>query len=210
MRKGDLVVVYCESKQSTTWTNSTTGGQTWTAETAFSAPSSAAPFARMFWCVFNGTWGANPVFSSTSSTGTSAVMHVFRACSINDTWSQDVAQTTGNFSAPSTPFTVTITGVTTIAPNAVVAACWTSNDDNTWGSLSGSGWNLAGFAQYRNLASTDMSMSMAYKIMAAAGATGNVSKNEATLGGDEGGTSIMAWKDVMPPIPDLVVPPLSH
>jgi hypothetical protein len=43
------------------------------------------------------------------------------------------------------------------------------------------------------VAGTDSSVSVAYKIQAAAGATGNVSKNQSTLGGDAGATSIFSF-----------------
>lgn len=206
IKTGDLVVVVCESKASTTWTNSTTGGQTWTAEAGFGGPSSV-PSSRIFWCVFNGTWSANPVFTSTSGTGTTANMIVFRAATVKDTWAIDVAQSTSTFTAPSSPFTVTITGVTTVANNVVALGVIASNDDNTYGSLSGTGWKNLPLSQCRNVASTDMSMTAMHQVRATPGATNNVSKNQATLGGDEGGKAIIAWKDVSPPIPELNMAP---
>ena len=192
-RKGDLITVLLESKASATWSNTTDGGQTWTAETAFSGSSSTAPFCRAFWCTFNGTWSASPVFTSTSGTGTSGVMVAHRGPTINTVWAQDVAQAAGTFTAGSTPFTKTITGITTVHNNAVCVAAWFSNDDNTWSLTTSGSWGGMYWPQFRNVASTDMSMTLAHLTMPTAGATGDVSKNQATLGGDAGCTFIMAW-----------------
>ena len=98
MLAGDLVVVSCVSGASNTWSNGVTGGQTWTAETAYQG--TAGPWCRLFWCTFNGTWGANPRFDSTVGTNTSAIMHVFRPSATTKVWAIDVAQATTQYSAP--------------------------------------------------------------------------------------------------------------
>jgi hypothetical protein len=193
MQAGDLVVVICHSRPSATWSNAVTGGQTWTAETAYQS-SAAGAFCRIFWCVFNGTWAADPRFDCTVATVTSAVMHVFRPDSAGKTWGIDVAQATTQFAAPTTPFTVTRTGLTNVNADTVTLACFHSGDDNTWGSMSGTGWVLSGSAQYRNAAGTQSSCSFAHHLDGPAGSVvPNVSKNQATLGGDLGVTAIIAW-----------------
>jgi hypothetical protein len=195
MAAGDLVVVLCQSLASATWSNGVTGGQTWNALTAYNG--TAGPYCRYFWCRFNGTWAASPRFDSTSATSTMAIMHVFRPYDSSYVWAIDVAQGTTNFAAPSSPFTVTRAGVSTVHGDAVVMASWHSLDDNTWGANSSNDhWLESGSAQYRNTSGTDQSVAFCHAITVGTGAGftfGNVSKNQDTLGGDAGVTAIVAW-----------------
>ncbi len=109
----------------------------------------------------------------------------------------DVAQVSATYAAPgAAPYTVTIPAITTITDGALVFAAWASSDDNTWGTLT-AGWSTPGSAQYRNTSGADESQTHAYKVMATAGASGNVSKNQATLGGDAGARLIIAFKAVI-------------
>ncbi|MFZ2938390.1 MAG: hypothetical protein WA066_06825, partial [Candidatus Omnitrophota bacterium] len=78
---------------------------------------------------------------------------------------------------------------------------------NTWG-LQTAGWTNAGTAQYRNVASTDSSVSFAYKVMSTKGASGNVVNRQLTLGGDAGNTKIIAFKEV-PVTLSISVSPLT-
>lgn len=200
MLAGDLVYVEVQHRSASTInTVSVTGGQAWKSEATFTYTNGQI---TVFWCTYNGTWSANPQFASADVLfGHTAVMHVFRPGSqAGSQWAIDVAQSTGTFTAGSSPFTKTITGITTGANNAVVIACWATADDNTWGTLSGTGWSVLGSAQYRNLAGNDQSMAFAYRIQPQPGATGNVSLNQATLGGDAGATSIISFKEI-PAIP---------
>lgn len=185
-------------------------GQTWTSETVQSGTTIST---QLHWCTFNGTWTSNPAgyirpqgrggmmsgcgqsLGDTTAPFTT-ILVVFRPTSTSKTWAIDVAKASTTFAAPSTPFTVTRTGITTVANNVVALAVWGSGDDNTWGTLSGAGWNQVG-TQWRNLASSDMSTAIAYQIVATGGtATGNVSLNQATLGGDAGNTTIIGLKEV--------------
>lgn len=199
-RAGDLVVVLCQSRATTTWNVATSGGQAWTSETAVAVTANI--FVRAFWCTFNGTWSADPSFSSTSGTCTSAAMHIFRGRTASDTWSRDVAQATTNHAAAAT---ITRTGITTVADDVVALAAWFTADDNTWGTLTGSGW-VYGFNtplgnQARNTASTDQSMATAYYIAPTGGtATGNVSLTQLTLGNDAATSWIMGFADVTPAV----------
>ena len=126
-------------------------------------------------------------------------MHVFRPSNASSVWQVDVVQVSGIYAAPPAPRTVTIPGITTITDGALVFAAWASADDNTWGSLT-AGWFTPGSAQYRNTSGADASQTHAYKGHgghAIAGASGNVSKNQATLGGDAGARLIIAFKAVI-------------
>jgi hypothetical protein len=147
------------------------------------------------WCIFNGTWGGtNPTINMPGTSSNGIQLLVFRPTSTSYKWKLDVTLTNSTYSAPSTPFTVTLNGIT-IASNSVAIAMWHSVDDNTWGSLSGSGWDKTSLAnQYRisaNFAST-------YAYYIGSGATGNVSQNQATLGGDAGATSILSFTEYIP------------
>ena len=192
MLAGDLVLMIGESRDSTaTLAISNTGGQSWTSETQQNQTNCRI---RLFWCRFNGTWSANPSVSFGNTNQHIVVMHVFRPSNTSSVWQVDVAQVSNNFSAPVSPYTVTIPGITTITDGALVFAAWASTDNNTWGSLT-AGWSTPGLAQYRN--NSNLSQTHAYKVMATAGASGNVSKNQATLGGDAGAYLIIAFKAVI-------------
>lgn len=193
MLAGDLVIMVANSRtNANTLAISVTGGQTWTSETAIGTNGTM----RLFWCRYNGTWTANPSVSFTSSVNTTVVMRVFRPTVGANTWALDVVQTTGTFAAPAAPRNVTITGITTVIPGALAFFVWETRDDNTWG-IQTAGFTNAGLAQYRNSASADSSQSAAYKIMLTAGATGNVTNRQLTLGGDAGNTIKIAFKQVV-------------
>ena len=195
MQAGDLVLMIAQSRDSTaTIAISNAGGQSWTSETQQNQTNCRI---RLFWCRFNGTWSANPSVSFGNTNPHTVVMHVFRPSNTSSVWQADVAQVSSNFNAPAFPnYTVTIPGITTITDGALVFATWASTDNNTWGSLTG-GWSTPGLAQYRNSSGSDQSQTHAYKVMATAGASGNVSKNQATLGGDAGAYLIIAFKAVI-------------
>ncbi len=193
MLAGDLVLMIAQARASTgTLAISNAGGQSWTSETQQNQTNCRI---RLFWCRFNGTWSANPSVSFGSANSNTVVMHVFRPSNTSSVWAVDVAQVSGNFAAPPVPRTVTIPGITTITDGALVFAAWASSDNNTWGSLT-AGWFTPGSAQYRNTSGSDQSQTHAYRVMAPAGATGNVSKNQATLGGDAGARLIIAFRRV--------------
>lgn len=194
MQAGDLCfVTVCFSGTSGTLTVSATGGQTWNSLTTRNQTRNRA---RSFWCVFNGTWSASPSWTGSSTSNVIARMLVFRPDGgTASSWAVDVAESSATYSAPSSPYTVSITGVTTGVPSVVVIAGWTSADDNTWGSLT-AGWTALTDPQIRNTYGTyQQSVSHAYMIKASAGATGNVSQVQATNGGDAGTSIIMAFRE---------------
>ncbi len=195
MQAGDLVLMMAQARASSgTIAISNAGGQSWTSE---AQQNRANCRIRLFWCRFNGTWSANPSVSMGSTNCNTVVMHVFRPSNTSSVWQVDVAQVSGNFASPPAPNrTVTIPGITTITDGALVFATWASVDDNTWGALT-AGWSTPCSAQYRNRSGSDQSQTHAYRIMATAGASGDVSKNQLTLGGDAGRYLIIAFKAVI-------------
>jgi hypothetical protein len=198
MQAGDLVLMMAVSRaNSGTLAISNTGGQTWTSEPQQNQNNCRI---RLFWCRFNGTWTANPSVSFGSTNPHIVVMHVFRPSNTSSVWQVDVPQVDGNYAAPPGPnHTVTIPGITTNTDGALVFAGWASRDNNTWGNLT-AGWLTPGSNQYRNSSGNDQSQTHAYRVMATAGATGNVSKNMTGSGGggyDPGAYLIIAFRAVI-------------
>ena len=192
MVAGDLVILIGNSRESGgTLAISQAGGQTWTSQTANTSNVSQ----RIFWARFNGTWSANPSVSSNKTKAFTVVMHVFRPSASANTWAIDVAQINAQYPTPAAPGNVTITGITTLTNGALVFANWASTDNNGY-TLQTSGWANAGSAQYRNTNDQDSSQSSVYKIMSAAGTTGNVTNQQTSAGDDKGNTSILAFKEV--------------
>jgi hypothetical protein len=199
---GDLVLMMAQARASSGTISiqpADTRGQTWTSEPQWNTTTCRI---RLFWCRFNGTWGANPLrVTMGSATCNTVVMHVFRPSKANCDWQIDVAQVANSFPAPPAPRTVTIPSITTFTNGALVFAGWASVDDNQWDSLT-IGWTTPGLNQYRNQSGSDQSQTHAYRVMATAGATGNVSKREATAGGtgatyDAGAYLIIAFKAIL-------------
>jgi len=193
VRVGDIVVFTAMTRDSAgqSFAISQASGQSWSSVNAIANTNIAA---GMFYSRFNGSWGSNPSIAVSGGTSPySAVMHVYRPPFPEATWAVDQAFTELDFTAPGSPFTVTITGQTTTKGHTVTLAGWFTADENTWGSISGTGWVVPGSAQYRNTSGSDLSATFAHKIQTAAGATGNVSQNQATLGGDAGTTFIVTF-----------------
>ncbi len=195
MLAGDLVFLVGHKRLATgTLAMSATGGQTWTAQFATDIHTTVTT-GQVFTCTFNGTWSADPSISMGATTCNSAYMHVFRPPDTNYTWALNVAAVElDNISSP-----FTITGQTTLGTNPTVTlAGWLTGDDNTWGTLSGTGWEVTGTAQYRNTSGSDQSATFAHKIQTAAGATGNVEKTQLTLGDNDTTTFILTMEAVRP------------
>lgn len=190
MVAGQLCIVYSVDRAGTsTHSVSNAAGQKWT--------KTGDGWGELFWCVFNGTWPNDPEFTYTGSVNQTLIMIVFAPTNKSFMWGFE-AEVIGTYAAPSSPFTVTITGRTTTHASTVTLASWTSSDDNTWGTLSGSGWDKTGLsAQYRNVAGQDASSTFAYNIQTATATLANVSQNQATLGGDNGGTRIATFYETL-------------
>lgn len=205
MVTGDLVIFMAYQRGTATTSISETSGQTWTSQR--SIPGSPGPTLAggLFWCIYNGTWGADPSVLFSAGTNTNVVMHVFRPSLSSNLWAFEPTTSglfAGSFtggSAPSSPFTVSITTWgTTINASTISLAIWITDDDNTWGSLSGSGWSVTGTAQYRNTSGSDVSSSYAHNIMTSTGTPADVSKNQATLGGDPFVIGKFIWYEYTP------------
>lgn len=201
---GDLVVVVAQYRGATTIEVSEAGGQSWN---TLSPLIDAANLCRVqyFWCRWSDETanGNNPGFFANGVAGSpfTCVGHIFRPTTSTNLWAVNNTLASTQYTAPSTPFTVTRTGVTTTQASAVAFASWHTADSNTWNSLSGTGWATPGTAQYRNATGSLQSSTYAYKIQASTGATGDVSKNQATNGGDAGVTGIVSFYEYAPTSP---------
>lgn len=184
MVAGDLAVVLVQYRGNVLFSISTTGGQAWL---SIMEGTSGNVSYRLWYCFFNGTWAADPVF--TNIVGTAAltgVMHVFRpTAGYRFALSDPALVLATNYAAPSTPFDVTTTALVTTNIRFVVLNLFTSDDDNTW-AIQTATWTNAGTAQYRNTTGQDQSNSSAYKFFTAAGTVAAMTNRQATLGGDPG------------------------
>ncbi len=204
MLAGDLVCMIGNARVANlTPTVSQASGQTWTSHAAISTTTRSA---RLFTCTFNGTWGADPSVSFSSTTCNSVQMHVFRPPTTNYSWNVNKALVELDIAAA--PHT--ITGQTTIGDIPTISlAGWFSADDNTWGTLGGGEWQQCGLPQYRNTSGSDQSAAYAFKVRVTPGATADVTNQQLTLGDDPTTTFIVTMAQVQPVPPDIIVGPLS-
>jgi hypothetical protein len=192
MVSGDVVVMFAHYRGTVTLEMSETGGQAWSAltQTQYSTTSTS----RIFYATYNGTWSADPSVTVTTGTESMVVgMYVFRG--VDGSNPLDVVQSTAGYAATTN---VTRSGITTNTGGAMVLAFWSSVDDNSWDLMTRSqtdgvsGWR--GLTTVSNQGGTDNSISVAYKIMPTAGASGDVTNRQTRNGGDAGATHIIALK----------------
>lgn len=217
LQQGDLILAWVCTRQAGAYFPyiKGCGGLNWN---ALGGQTGNNLLMNLYWAQYPATWvgntsidaqwGGNPGIQTLGatgcgrSTGTDAsasngmglVCLYFRPTLTTATWSVDTAFTKVNVTAPASPFTYTITGITTTA-NSVAIAVFFSSDDNTWGNITGAGWVHVGATQWRNLAGSDFSVAFAYQLTPAGGATGNVTLDQLTLGGDNGMSWIGSFKE---------------
>jgi hypothetical protein len=200
MQVGDLVVVFVQYRATDALLEvNNSGGQAWSNAKRI---GNTDVTGKLFWCRFNGHWSASPSFSAVDLFGSpegtealSVVMHVARPSSTDKFWIAHFGPDRGTFDATGT--TKTIAGHTTVKPGTISVAVWATADENSWDSLSGSGWSKTGISsQYRNTSGSRQSATFAYQIKTAAGATTDVSQDQATFGGDAGVTYIVSFAEI--------------
>lgn len=215
MTAGDLAIIYAAKRNATgTISISNTGGQSWTDVGSVNS-SGGTLTGNAFWCTFNGTWSAAPSVSFSATTNNTVVMIVFRPDGTTYTWGYDTysAGTASNpsltsFAAIASPGSTWITPPTPTHDNNITIAGWNTDDDNTWGTLTGAGWSKTGLsAQYRNTSGSDTSQSFAYLIQTTAQQTTNVTQTELTLGNDGG---LLLWITFYEIPPVVTIPNKIH
>lgn len=188
---GDLIIIYATKRNATGTISLSSFPGTLNSETVH-VSSTATLTGRLFWGKYDGSAGSSVSnlsvgqLSFSATTNNTAVILVFRPTTSNKTISKD-GNGTNTLSSFSAAATITNNGVTPANASNLSLAIWSTDDDNTWGSLSGTNWVQTSLgAQYRNTAGSDTSMAFAYQIQTSAAATNNVSLTEATLGNDPG------------------------
>jgi hypothetical protein len=205
MTAGMLVVVIAQARfAGVAWTEmnvTTTGGQKWH-ELNDSGCTTTAQSCRMWATVFNGTWAANPVFETTAATSNTAVMLVFQESDGTKHFDIDVMPVFATFAAGTTPFTKTISAITTQTAGAVAIAVWMSSDDNTWGIADG-GMDVANPSRAARCATLAAPINRCHGRLSGVRVgrvdRQSVSQTETALGGDAGMTLIMAFKTIAAP-----------
>lgn len=180
-----LCVVYIVSRSTTAATLNNTGSQTWV---SLGGGSNTNIRVDVWYCIWQTSTFPDSTSFTTPSANCSMYTLWYEAHDTSWAWVLDQSMTVATFAAAASP---SITGQTTTKGQTVTLASWHTPDDNTWGSISGTGWVVAGVAQYRNLDSQDASSTFAHKIQSAAGATGNVTKTQLTNGNDAGVSTIV-------------------
>jgi hypothetical protein len=165
-----------------------------------SQPTSYSPA----WFIYNSTFNTGSSFlfqfsaaAGGGSTNTTMVLLVFRPTSTLYTFVPYIAKSSGLsqeiyldmvFNGTTT---TSMTAKSGVPVNSVVIATWNTADDNTWGTLTGTGWSKTGLAnQYRNIGGSDSSITFAY-YFTATGTFGQttsvpaVSQTQLTLGADQ-------------------------
>ncbi len=181
MVSGDLVLLIGAHRGTgDTITLSEQSGQAWSDTSNLAGTGTSF---HLWWCQFNGSWGADPSLAFAAEGGTiptSVVMHVFRPAAAG-TWTADTAIAGGAMTS-ATP--QTITGITPNNNDNVTLAGWLQSNIATWGTLSGVGWVAMEVAQWRNSSGSDISMTFAHQLQGTKAATNNVSQtpNTATTG----------------------------
>lgn len=203
MTSGQFVVVIATYRgTSGTMTVGTTGGQSWSNATQYSSGNFRS---NVFWCVFNGTWSANPTFTVTS--GTNAILAYMEVWNGVDTSGGpfDVSPTSGSDAGADT--TIDIADWSTSTNNAVAVNVIVSQDNNTYDTFTG-GWTQAE-SQWRVTTTTGLSSARSYKTQATAGAVGAYSANQATLGPD----AAVTWHFALKPVgvvPQVFISPSAN
>jgi hypothetical protein len=178
MVAGQLVLVYLNYRGAVTWSNSTTGGQTWSSSA--NTQQSTTTTARLFWCIFNGTWSADPVFTVTTGTaGASGWMMVYDYVDVDAPWETTpviTAQAAGTF---------TIADYNTASDMALALCGAASSDNNTW-KIDNSFFHGRAPLFLQNSSGTDNSIIMARRRMGNKGAVGATVMTQVTVGTDAG------------------------
>jgi hypothetical protein len=198
MVAGDLCLIYTFQRGTGNWSVSNSGGQTWTTGVPYKNTNASV---ASFWCIFNGTWSSSLTVNCTAGTNTSAYMMVFRPSSGYE-FNFISEHTVARLFNSTTPFASSSNGLLLSTTNNIVIAGWFSADDNTWGTLTGTGWTKTGLAaQYRNLAGNDSSASFAWRLVPDAIRPDPATQTQLTLGTDATARLTIYFHETLIPVP---------
>lgn len=98
-----------------------TGGQSWNVLQIRDQNVSGLPGIWDSWCIFNGTWTANPQFSiSGSLVSKASVMMVFRPPVVGGTWTTDIGPAQGGLAGAGPVYTMPGITNTVAKPNVTI------------------------------------------------------------------------------------------
>jgi hypothetical protein len=205
MTTGDLVLIFAYQRgTTTTFSVSASGGQSWS--TPLTHNGAAATLSTSFiWCRYNGTWSTDPSVLFSAGTNTNVVMHVFRPSDTSKLWAVDVTNSPSatnkwlDYTAGA-PVNGLTSSWTPLNNSNVSITFWGSDDDNSWGTLSGTGWVVTGSAQYRNTSGNDTSSSYAHLIQTTAASVPIVQKTQTVNGNDPGIKGGFVFYEYDPPV----------
>jgi hypothetical protein len=193
MTTGQFVIVYMmvRANSSITQQIDVTGGQNWHYRARQLGGTNVSAALREWWCIFNGTWAANPGWSELSAADSvQAWMVVFDG--VDQTYPIDVQWASGT-TTDNTSTTVAATTFNTVTDNAWALIAFASGDDNTW-TVDNSVTNLESTAYWRCLQGADNSIVLVRKAIASAGSVGTTTATQATNGADGGVWATLALK----------------
>jgi len=178
MRAGDLVYVYSivggGGVRALSILN--TGGQSWTTLQIRNQEVSGLPGIWDSWCVFNGTWTANPQFSiSGSLVSKASVMMVFRPPVVGGTWATDIGPTQGGVAGAGPVYTMPGITNTVDKPNVTVFVLMNYGEYAS-GPTGAAYWDMIGNNWYTFGGANERNGSFLYQIqkfIIPVGATGN-------------------------------------
>ena len=134
----------------------------------------------------------NPTFtlSGVSESASGVIISIYN---FNTSTLFDVSINESSFSAPASPYDVTLSSFNTVTDGALALFIWVSSDDNTWVYQSG---GAIGLVSYNVTIATDFSYCIAAKSMPTYGATGNQVARQTNKAGDAGQVLRFAIKPV--------------
>lgn len=168
------------------------GGQSWTSETRSGA---GALTVRRHWCIFDGTWDADPQFTPGDWVGApvTIVMTVWSPTS-GYAFESDNANSSvgGNFDG-SGYYTVNPPNTTT--DGAISVSMHAGSEDTNFALSTANGWTAA-VNGLDNSSGTGLCVGVYYKILATAGDPGDFTVYSATANGNSARSNTMAWREV--------------
>lgn len=194
MKAGDLCVLIGAVKVANeNIIMSNTGGQTWDSSAANWRGASHS--GEVFWCEFDGTWDARPSLTPVTTTEpfTVAMMTFRPADTANHVWSYHLTPDTVRNAAAAN---YTLSQTTTTVDSTIIIIVFHTADDNglritgSTDAVSGDPYTDATWkairngSGFQNIASADHAITLAYRILAAAGGTGAVADTQVARGND--------------------------
>lgn len=177
MTSGDFVLVYVATYLgSQSWSVTTTGGQTWSEVFDETRTGTHA----LYWCIYNGTWSADPVFTRTGASANDIMgrMVVLRGVDQSSPWDVNPSARTAADTNDQdfTTFNTNYDGSWAVWGGFEI-------DNNTCETNNGGAWDNEATTQVGWRVSTLLSMAWCRKYVATAGAAGattlNYSANDA-------------------------------